>query len=151
MNKVIILLAGTTESLRQQTQERVDEGIIGYTFPKDTTNVNGVKVGVGEYTKKRPATAFTSVQKDFVGGTDKIATSIEQHKSIVVFVCKKIVSVLNKLYNWLESQNLDPIKGYVDAPMLLIDDEADNASVNTKVDETNPTKTNKIIQVSQVP
>ncbi len=144
--KVIILLAGTTESLRQQTQERVDEGIIGYTFPKDTTNVNGVKVGVGEYTKKRPATAFTSVQKDFVGGTDKIATSIEQHKSIVVFVCKKNVSVLNKLYNWLESQNLDPIKGYVDAPMLLIDDEADNASVNTKVDETNPTKTNKIIR-----
>lgn len=144
--KVIILLAGTTESLRQQTQERVDEGIIGYTFPKDTTNVYGVKVGVGEYTKKRPATAFTSVQKDFVGGTDKIATSIEQHKSIVVFVCKKNVSVLNKLYNWLESQNIDPIKGYVDAPMLLIDDEADNASVNTKVDETNPTKTNKIIR-----
>lgn len=144
--KVIILLAGTTESLRQQTQERIDEGIIGYTFPKDTQNNKGVKVGVGEYTKSMPASAFTSVQKDFVGGTDKIATSINLHKSIVVFVCKKNVSVLTKLFNWLKDQNIDTVKGYVDAPMLLIDDEADNASVNTKKDETDPTKTNKIIR-----
>lgn len=144
--KVIILLAGTTESLRQQTQERIDEGIIGYTFPKDVQNPKGIKVGVGEYTKSMPASAFTSVQKDFVGGTDKIATSINLHKSIVVFVCKKNVSVLTKLHNWLKDQNIDTVKGYVDAPMLLIDDEADNASVNTKQDETDPTKTNKIIR-----
>lgn len=144
--KVIILLAGTTESLRQQTQERIDEGIIGYTFPKDNSVKTGVKVGVGEYTKRRPASAFTSVQRDFVGGTDKLATSIHSHKSIVIFVCKKNVSVLTKLYNWLKEQNLDTVKGYVDAPMLLIDDEADNASVNTKIDETDPTKTNKYIR-----
>ena len=30
--------------------------------------------------------------------------------------------------------------------MLLIDDEADNASVNTRKDETDPTRTNKIIR-----
>lgn len=30
--------------------------------------------------------------------------------------------------------------------MLVIDDEADNASVNTKKDETDPTKTNKLIR-----
>ncbi|MFV0545152.1 MAG: Z1 domain-containing protein [Bacteroides sp.] len=144
--KVVILLAGTTESLRQQTQERIDEGVIGYTFPKNITNKNGIKVGVGQYTKTMPASAFTSVQKDFVAGTDKIATSIHQHNSIVMFVCKKNVSVLNKLYTWIKEQNLDAVKGYVDAPMLLIDDEADNASVNTKQDETAPTRTNKIIR-----
>lgn len=144
--KVIILLAGTTESLRQQTQERIDEGIIGYTFPKDIKQSTGVKVGVGEYTSTRPASAFTSVQRDFVGSADKLATSIHLHNSIVVFVCKKNVSVLHKLYKWIEEQNMDVVKGYVDAPMLLIDDEADNASVNTKLDETDPTKTNKIIR-----
>lgn len=144
--KIVILLAGITESLRQQTQERIDEGIIGYTFPKNTTNKNGIKVGVGQYTKTMPASAFTSVQKDFVAGTDKIATSINQHNSIVMFVCKKNVSVLNKLFTWIKEQNLDAVKGYVDAPMLLIDDEADNASVNTKQDETDPTRTNKIIR-----
>lgn len=144
--KVIILLAGTTESLRQQTQERIDEGIIGYTFPKNLKQSTGVKVGVGEYTSTRPASAFTSVQRDFVGSADKLATSIHLHNSIVVFVCKKNVSVLHKLYKWIEEQNMDVVKGYVDAPMLLIDDEADNASVNTKLDETDPTKTNKIIR-----
>lgn len=144
--KVIILLAGTTESLRQQTQERIDEGVIGYTYPKTNKSKTMVKVGVGEYIKDMPATAFTSVQRDFVSGSESIATSINQHKSIVVFVCKKNVSVLKKLFNWLYQQNIDKVKGYVDAPMLLIDDEADNASVNTKKDEIDPTKTNKFIR-----
>lgn len=32
--KVVILLAGITESLRQQTQERIDESIVGITYKK---------------------------------------------------------------------------------------------------------------------
>ena len=56
--KVIILLAGTTESLRQQTQERVDEGIIGYTYPKDLKSKTGIKVGVGNYTDFYPCFTF---------------------------------------------------------------------------------------------
>ena len=53
---------------------------------------------------------------------------------------------MRKLYQWLYQQNIDKVKGYVDAPMLLIDDESDNASINTKKDETDPTKTNKLIR-----
>ena len=59
---------------------------------------------------------------------------------------KKNVSVLRKLHQWLEEQNINPLTGYVDVPMLLIDDEADNASVNTKKDETDPAQTNKLIR-----
>lgn len=65
---------------------------------------------------------------------------------MVLFVIKKNVSVLSKLLSWLKEHNLDPVKGYVDQPMLLIDDEADNASVNTRKDETDPTKTNRLIR-----
>ena len=36
--KVVILLAGQTESLRQQTQERMEEDIIGYTIRIDSHN-----------------------------------------------------------------------------------------------------------------
>lgn len=144
--KVVILLAGTTESLRQQTQERVDEGIVGFTFPKGDQNKDGIKVGVGNYVSGTPAEAFTSVQRDFVRGANKIVSSLKQRNTIVIFVCKKNVSVLTKLYKWLEKQNIDAVKGYVDVPMLFIDDEADNASVNTKKDETDPTKTNKVIR-----
>ncbi len=144
--KVVILLAGITESLRQQTQERVDEGIIGITKKKDGKDIKTLKVGVGLDNLPMKATSFTSCVSDFVSNSDKIATSLEEHKSLVVFVIKKNVSVLQKLYNWLKAYNLDAIKGYVDQPMLLIDDEADNASVNTRKDETDPTKTNKLIR-----
>lgn len=144
--KVVILLAGITESLRQQTQERIDESIIGRTYKKLGKQVISDKVGVGKDNKPLRATSFTSCVSDFVGNHDKIAMSLNSQNSLIVFVIKKNVSVLNKLYNWLHDQNIDPIKGYIDNPMLLIDDEADNASVNTKKDETDPTKTNKLIR-----
>lgn len=144
--KVVILLAGITESLRQQTQERVDEGIIGFTKKKIGKEIVSGKVGVGKDNQPMRATSFTSCVSDFVANADKIATTLEAHRSLVLFVIKKNVSVLQKLYNWLKDYNLDPVKGYVDQPMLLIDDEADNASVNTRRDETDPTKTNKLIR-----
>lgn len=144
--KVVILLAGITESLRQQTQERVDEGIIGLTKKKSGKDLLTRKVGVGLDNLPVSATSFTSCASDFVANSDNIATSLEEHKSLVLFVIKKNVSVLQKLYTWLKDYNLDPLKGYVDQPLLLIDDEADNASVNTHRDETDPTRTNKLIR-----
>jgi hypothetical protein len=144
--KVVILLAGITESLRKQTQERIDEGIIGRTKVKVGKIEKTMQVGVGLDNKPLKATSFTSCVSDFVANTDKIATSLEEHKSLVIFVIKKNVSVLQKLLNWLKDYNLDPVKQYVDQPMLLIDDEADNASVNTRKDETDPTRTNKLIR-----
>lgn len=144
--KVVILLAGVTESLRQQTQERIDESIIGITNRKVGRQIVTDTIGVGCDNKGIRATSFTSCVNDFVGNHDKIALSLNSQKSLVVFVIKKNVSVLAKLHKWLKDQNLDPIKGYIDIPMLLIDDEADNASVNTKKDETDPTKTNQLIR-----
>lgn len=145
--KVVILLAGITESLRQQTQERIDESIIGITNRgKGCSNTASPRVGVGKDNQELRATSFTSCVNDFVGNHDKIAMSLNSQKSLFIFVIKKNVSVLQKLYKWLKDQNLDPVKGYIDIPMLLVDDEADNASVNTKKDETDPTKTNKLIR-----
>lgn len=144
--KVVILLAGITESLRQQTQERVDEGIIGIIKKKIGKEEKATRIGVGLDNKSFKASSFTSYASDFVANSDKIATSLEEHKSLVIFVIKKNVSVLQKLLDWLRAYNLDPISNYVDQPMLLIDDEADNASVNTRKEETDPTKTNKLIR-----
>lgn len=144
--KVVILLAGITESLRQQTQERIDESIIGITYNKQGNSILPHRVGVGKDNKELRATSFTSCVNDFVGTRDRIAMSLNSQNSLVVFVIKKNVSVLQKLYKWLKDQNLDPVKGYIDVPMLLVDDEADNASINTKKDETDPTKTNYLIR-----
>lgn len=144
--KVVILLAGITESLRQQTQGRIDEGIVGYTIRKEGKKKIERKVGVGNFQSEIPASSYTTVAQDFTRSSDNIVSSLSQHKSLVLFVVKKNVAVLTKLYKWLYNQNLDSVKGYVDAPLLLIDDEADNASVNTKKPDTDPTRTNKIIR-----
>ena len=144
--KVVILLAGTTESLRQQTQERIDEAVVGLTTKKVDKVLKTLRVGVGLDNKSNRATSFTSCANDFVGDCDKIATTINAHNSLIIFVVKKNVSVLRKLYDWLYNQNIDPVHGYIDTPMLLIDDEAANASVNTRKEEIDPTKTNQIIR-----
>ena len=143
--KVVILLTGITENLRRQTQERIDEGIVGMTLKKEGKIEKYLRVGVGLDNKQIKATSVTSTLNDFVGNCNKITMSLANN-SLVLFVIKKNVSVLQRLYNWLREQNIDQVKGYVDVPMLLIDDEADNASVNTRKDETDPTRTNKLIR-----
>ena len=147
--KIVILLTGVTESLRKQTQERMEEGIIGFTIRVDKYGKKVKtfkKVGVGLDNLPPRATAYTSYQDDFIGESDNIIATLNQHKSLVMFIVKKNVAVLKKLYNWLIAQNQDVLDGYIHVPMLLIDDEADNASINTKKDKLDPTKTNKIIR-----
>lgn len=143
--KVVILLTGITENLRRQTQERIDEGIVGITLKKEGKIEKYPRVGVGLDNKQIKATSVTSTLNDFVGNCNKITMSLASN-SLVLFIIKKNVSVLQRLFNWLREQNIDPVKGYVNVPMLLIDDEADNASVNTRKDETDPTRTNKLIR-----
>lgn len=148
--KVVILLTGITETLRKQTQERMEEGIIGYTVRRISRGNKKAKqtdrVGVGHYEHTMTATTFTSYEDDFKGDVDTIATSLKSHKSLVMFIVKKNVTILDKLYAWLSTFNKDVLDDLIHAPMLLIDDEADNASINTNKDKYDPTKTNKIIR-----
>lgn len=139
--KVFFLLTGTIESLRKQTQERVEEGFIGI----DMTAESGKnRVGVGLDQKPIYATAITSRNKDFVGDDNQIAVTLESHDAIV-FVIKKNASVLTKLIDWLKRLNLDPITKKIHAPMLLIDDEADNATINTSSGD-DPSRINKLVR-----
>ena len=66
-------------------------------------------------------------------------------KRPVIFVLKKNKSVLEKLEQWLRFYNANNATKTIDLPMLLIDDEADNASVNTR-DAGDPTAINAAIR-----
>lgn len=50
-----------------------------------------------------------------------------------MFIVKKNVTVLEKLLTWLVELNKSVIDDKIHVPLLLIDDEADNASINTKM------------------
>ncbi|MGN0501959.1 MAG: Z1 domain-containing protein [Ruminococcus sp.] len=141
--KVFILLAGTIESLRKQTQERVEEGFIG--IDMSDPNTGGKRVGVGLDNKDIFATALTSRNNDFTGNSDKIAVALKNFNA-VVFVIKKQKDVLNKLTKWLINLNADTLTKKIDLPMLMIDDEADNASINTSKSKEDPTTINRLIR-----
>ena len=147
--KVVILLAGQTETLRQQTQERMEEDIVGYTIRVDANKAKRDDiVGVGHITGyKRIVSAFTSYQNDFNIATANTMASLESQASLVMFIVKKNTKVLGRLYDWLTgaNQTLND-EGKLPFSLLLIDDEADNASINTKKPEYDPTKTNAIIR-----
>ena len=138
--KVFFILTGTVESLRKQTQIRVEEGFIGY------DSVNGKDVGVGRG-KKLPK-AFTSRAKDFTSGDNQNTTyKISDYSSEpMIFVVKKNVSVLKKIYSSLKLINTSSENEKIDFPMLMIDDEADNASINTNKEDNDPTQVNKYIR-----
>ncbi|MBX9448078.1 Z1 domain-containing protein [Dickeya chrysanthemi] len=146
---VIIILAGTMENLRQQTQERLDAEFSGrkseYLLnPK--RDIENIPVGVGKYGHEKRIESFTSVIKDFDKNIlRQLSLSLQSVNNTVVFVIKKNKSILNNLIRWLKSNNTDA-RGEINKSLLLIDDEADNASVNTNDSEKDPTAINKAIR-----
>ncbi|WP_392561778.1 Z1 domain-containing protein [Orbus sturtevantii] len=146
---VIIILAGMMENLRQQTQERLDAEFSGrkseYLLdPK--RDIENIPVGVGKYGQEKRIESFTSVVKDFDKNIlRQLSLSLQSVNTTVVFVIKKNKSILNNLIRWLKSNNVDA-RGAINKSLLLIDDEADNASVNTNDPEKDPTTINKAIR-----
>ena len=145
--KVIILLTGTVESLRRQTQERVDEGFIGRSSKAYLQrNSQTIKKGVGSKDSRRFATGFTTESSDFKTAAVRSMNASLKNMSTepVVFVMKKNARTLLNLINWLKDYNTNN-QGVIELPLLLIDDEADNASINTREDN-DPTTINKHIR-----
>lgn len=138
--KVIFVLTGTIESLRKQTQQRIEEGFVGF----DSANGFDVGVGRGDKTPK----AFTSRARDFTAGDNQNTTyKISDYSAEpMIFVIKKNVSVLRKVYSALKKINTTEVSPRINYSMLMIDDEADNASVNTNKANNDPTKINEYIR-----
>ncbi len=145
--RVIILLTGTIEKLRRQTQQRIDQGFIGLDSYAFTLERDNIQVGVGSIDPNTSGWAVTSTTSDFNAETaKKVVGKLSGISDPVIFVVKKNKSILDKLERWLRSYNADKVTKKINLPMLLIDDEADNASVNTKKDEDDVTAINKAIR-----
>lgn len=146
--KLVVLLTGGTESLRKQTQFRVDEGFLG----KDSSVVGHDKViGVGTFPTRSQflrGQGMTTYAKDFVSSSlEGQAVHIDPNADHpYVFVIKKNKTPLTNLITWLSGQ-FDGKQ--FDIPMLVVDDESDYASVNTNyrtTGDTSPTLINQKIR-----
>jgi len=139
--KLIIVLAGMHKSLRSQTQVRLDEGFLGFdTQLNRAFDQENLRIGVG----KLPAEEFITVHSltsssdsgDFNRRVASQVGVLPGGNDPVLLVVKKNKSVLRNLINWAISVRgqEDPHTGKKivrGIPLLVIDDEADNASVNT--------------------
>ena len=147
--KIFILLAGHTDALRSQTQRRADEGFIGTDTRKwlQATNLNelpsNTKIGVG--LNPMIKTGFhTTVNNDFSAQAMNVGVQLEGTQTPVIFVIKKNKKILENLTNWLK--NHTGADGKITTPMMLLDDEADYASINTRRADESPTAINNAIR-----
>lgn len=148
--KVIIVLAGLHNNLRSQTQIRLEEGFLGY----ETNTVGNVqpRIGVGLIDSDQsinPNCATTRANNGDFGGRAATQLAISPEERPWLFVVKKNKSVLVQLLKWIQNHVADmPLppdaaagpeddrlprvkKRSTKFPLLVIDDEADNASVDT--------------------
>lgn len=108
--RLIIVLSGIHDSLRNQTQKRL----------------NAELVAVGA-----KWTTLTDEFEDFQ--VPAIANGFADAGTVLV-VAKKIPPVLRRLNQWIKE-----LDGQMaDIPVLIIDDEADQASINTKGNRSDP-------------
>ena len=144
--KVVVLLTGTIEKLRQQTQARIDEGFVG----RDSDALikqqeDKIVIGVGKYDSSISPVCLTSTSDDFKQkNASNLNFDLRNINGSVIFVVKKNSAVLKRLNKWLRTFNQNG-DNPIDNSILVIDDEADNASVNTK-DSESPTAINSQIR-----
>lgn len=147
---IIIVLAGIHNNLRSQTQNRLDEGFLGFDtlFARKAEAGQSNKIGVGLIPGFPNAIAnsiTTSAEKgDFTKkGADSLGINFETPTPILM-VIKKNVSVLKRVLTWL--QTVSPDKKIDSKAVLVVDDEADNASINTNKKDEDPTRINDHIR-----
>ncbi len=136
--RVIIIIAGLHNKLRDQTQRRVDEGFIGRTTSGSRQNeLRRTILGVGCYAPRPTPSAFTTSHRDFHKRiAESVNVPLRNLTEPAVFVIKKNVTTLRNLIDWLTIHNSRLGTQKIQEPMLLIDDEADNASINiSRMDE----------------
>ena len=129
--RVIIIIAGVQNRLRDQTQRRVDEGVIGFDTAVGIQRTGREPLGVGRYDIRRKPVTFTTAIRDFDKAiAESLNIRLQDLREPVVFVIKKNTHTLRNLIDWLTTHNARLGTDTIREPMLLIDDEADNASIN---------------------
>ena len=128
--RIIIVLAGMHKILRLQTQKRFDRDFLGYdTNPKTRQPNQPLRIiGVGNFNPQLTVDSLTMADPngDF---NQRVADQLNFSpvSQPCLFIVKKNAKVLENLNNWI-ARLATPAKA---APVLVIDDEADQASVDT--------------------
>ena len=161
--RIIIVLTGIHNSLRSQTQSRIDEEVLGYETSLEnivdlTRERNAIGVGIGAHNQVAEVVQSITTRDD-KGDVNKITESVSMMPPFII-VTKKNATVLRTILRFFRKNHCAEIidgKKIIPAkyPALIIDDEADQASINTNetydefgnvLDDYNPTTINGLIR-----
>lgn len=131
--KLVVIIAGIHNILRNQTQLRIDESFVGRDSARLLSRRDDRFIGVGRFDQTRRPVTFTNSVKDFSKAmATGVGLPLQNLNEPAVFVIKKNSTTLKNLLEWLREHSARGGARTIDAPMLLIDDEADNASINIR-------------------
>ena len=160
--KLIIVIAGSLGSLRIQTQLRVDSGVIGRNSAEYTFGNKDTKIGVGEYPiRGAEILSYTTSRLKPNGGGDDgdFSSSLAQKLNYrpgknnppIILVIKKdyniLENVINHMATYSSEENEYGFPEIKNVPTLIIDDEADYASVNTTKSLDEFKRINRLIRI----
>ena len=159
--KIILVLAGMHNNLRSQTQMRIDEEVLG--FETSIEYLKGksseyARIGVSTIIPQPKITVEPLTSRDEKGDFNRNRAGVNRTFRIPkIIVAKKQSSVLRNLFDVFSSNHdivTDPETGnrYFtnEFPILIIDDEADQASINTKYKAGRNGKVDENYDVSKI-
>ena len=137
--KLIIVLAGIHSALRRQTQVRLDKELTGI---KEVENEENYIDPPGEAHRWN---RLTTADRDFAAGYHDTFESLGNRATPSLAVVKKNTRILRQLIRYL-SKASPALRARI--PVLVIDDEADQASIDTNANKPDAdlTKTNDAIR-----
>ncbi len=119
--RLFVVLSGIHDALRQQTQDRLNSQL-WHPHPERWNRLTN--------------------EADFTG-SDNVDALLANQSQRVLIVVKKNGARLRRLRDWLRGARPDLLAS---CPILIIDDEADQASVNTAKVDRQPTTINRILR-----
>lgn len=118
--KVIVVIAGVHNNLRNQTQLRIDEGFVGRNSSRLLSKKPNVFIGVGNIDNERRPVTFTNSVADF---NKNLATGLgiplQTLNEPAIFVIKKNATTLTNLHDWLREHSARGGTSTINLPMLL--------------------------------
>lgn len=133
--RLVIVLAGMHENLRRQTQVRLDEELRGRQTRDALEAENWIGVGRIDSTftiRSVTTSAIDTANGDFNKDVAQRRGLLELGSDPTYMVVKKNGYILDNINKWLKSlpeYRSGKVRGI---PLLVIDDECDQASVNTR-------------------
>lgn len=137
--RLIVVFSGIHNNLREQTQVRLDKELTG------VKEFESTEVFVSKPKAAANWERLTNSTFDFSTGHTSLFSQACQSPGPVLAVTKKNVKVMDKFIAYLAAATPEE---RANMPLLVIDDEADQASIDTNANDpdTDPSKTNAKIR-----